>query len=57
MCPAHTSSYSDARYEQITLTHTARDRRVFAEGAVTAAQWLAGRTGVYTLADVLGTPH
>jgi len=46
----------DARYEQILLTHTARDRRVFAEGAMTAARWLHGRTsGIYTLADVLGT--
>jgi 4-hydroxy-tetrahydrodipicolinate reductase len=45
----------DATYEQITLTHTARDRRVFAEGAVAAARWLVGRTGVFTLADMLGT--
>jgi 4-hydroxy-tetrahydrodipicolinate reductase len=48
----------DATYEQITLTHLARDRRVFAEGAVAAAQWLAPRTnttGVFTLADMLGT--
>jgi len=45
----------DAQYEQITLAHTARDRRVFAEGAVAAAQWLNGRTGVYTIADMLGT--
>lgn len=45
----------DASYEQITLTHTARDRRVFAEGAVAAARWLADRTGVFTLADMLGT--
>jgi 4-hydroxy-tetrahydrodipicolinate reductase len=48
----------DATYEQITLTHLARDRRVFAEGAVAAAQWLASRpntTGVFTLADMLGT--
>jgi 4-hydroxy-tetrahydrodipicolinate reductase len=46
---------ADAKYEQITLTHTARDRRVFAEGAVAAARWLVGRTGVYTIADMLGT--
>jgi 4-hydroxy-tetrahydrodipicolinate reductase len=48
----------DATYEQITLNHLARDRRVFAEGAVAAAQWLASRTnttGVFTLADMLGT--
>ncbi len=46
----------DAAFEQITLTHTARDRRVFADGALAAARWLsAGRTAaVYTMRDVLG---
>jgi len=45
----------DGTYEQITVTHVARDRRVFAEGALAAARWLVGRTGVFTLADMLGT--
>lgn len=46
----------DAAFEQITLTHTARDRRVFADGALAAARWLAaGHTAaVYTMRDVLG---
>ena len=45
----------DTTYEQITLTHTARNRRVFAEGAVAAARWLVGREpGVYTITDMLG---
>jgi 4-hydroxy-tetrahydrodipicolinate reductase len=44
----------DAAYEQITVRHEARDRRVFADGALTAALWLRGRTGVFTLDDVLG---
>lgn len=44
----------DARYEQITIAHSARDRRVFADGALRAAHWLVGRTGVYTMRDVLG---
>jgi 4-hydroxy-tetrahydrodipicolinate reductase len=37
------------------LTHEARDRRVFAEGALVAARWLAsgGAPGVYTMQDVL----
>lgn len=43
----------DARYEQLLLTHIARDRRVFAEGALTAAQWVIGRQGVFTMRDVL----
>jgi len=44
----------DAPFETITLTHMARDRRVFAEGALVAAAWLIGRTGVFTMKDVLG---
>ncbi len=46
----------DAQFEQIRLVHTARDRRVFAEGALRAAQWLVGRRGIFTLRDVL-TPN
>lgn len=43
----------DAPYEQLLLTHVARDRRVFAEGALAAAHWLIGRRGVFTMRDVL----
>lgn len=43
----------DAPFEQIRLEHEARDRRVFAEGALVAARWLAGRRGVFTMRDVL----
>ena len=45
----------DAAFEQIRLTHVARDRRVFAAGALTAARWLAGKRGVFTMDDMLGT--
>lgn len=45
----------DAPFEQVRLVHEARDRRVFAEGALVAARWLVGRRGVYTMADVLTT--
>jgi 4-hydroxy-tetrahydrodipicolinate reductase len=45
----------DAPFEQVSLTHEARDRRVFAEGALVAARWLIGRTGVFTMQDVLST--
>jgi 4-hydroxy-tetrahydrodipicolinate reductase len=45
----------DAPFEQIRLEHIARDRRVFAEGALVAAAWLIGRHGVYSMRDVLGT--
>lgn len=43
----------DGAFEQLTITHEARDRRVFAEGALVAARWLVGRRGVFTLDDVL----
>lgn len=43
----------DAPFEQIRLEHAARDRRVFAEGALAAARWVVGRQGVFTMADVL----
>lgn len=46
----------DARNEQIVLRHEVRDRRVFADGALAAAHWLAGRAGVYTLEDIF-TAH
>lgn len=41
--------------EQITLAHKALDRRVFADGAIKAAEWAASRPpGLYTIYDVLG---
>ena len=48
----------DGAFEQVRLIHEARDRRVFAEGALVAARWLVGRTGVYGMQDVLTMePH
>ncbi len=43
----------DGTFEQLRLEHIARDRRVFAEGAIAAARWLAGKQGVFTMRDVL----
>ncbi len=45
----------DAPFEQIRLEHTARDRRVFADGALTAARWLAGHRApaLYSMRDML----
>jgi 4-hydroxy-tetrahydrodipicolinate reductase len=48
----HTIGF-DGPSESITLTHTARDRGGFARGALTAAQWIKGRRGWYTMQDVL----
>jgi 4-hydroxy-tetrahydrodipicolinate reductase len=46
----------DGAFEQLSLTHLARDRRVFAEGALKAADWLVGKKGVFTMRDVLELP-
>jgi 4-hydroxy-tetrahydrodipicolinate reductase len=44
----------DAAFEQIRLVHEARDRRVFAAGALAAARWLTGQKGIFTMDDFLG---
>ena len=49
----HTLGF-DAPSETITLTHQARDRAAFARGALTAARWVIGRQGWFTMNDVLG---
>lgn len=43
----------DGMFEQVRLVHEARDRRVFAAGALSAAAWLRGRQGVFTMRDVV----
>lgn len=43
----------DAPGERLVLRHEARDRGVFADGALAAARWLMGRQGVFTMDDVL----
>jgi 4-hydroxy-tetrahydrodipicolinate reductase len=48
----HTVGF-DASSDTIELTHTARDRKGFAAGALVAARWLPGRSGWFTMADVL----
>ena len=48
----HTIGF-DAASDTIELTHTARDRRGFAGGALVAAKWIRGRQGWFTMADVL----
>jgi 4-hydroxy-tetrahydrodipicolinate reductase len=44
-----------AEDEILTLSHSGRDRSLFARGAVAAARWAAGRPpGLYDMRDVLG---
>jgi 4-hydroxy-tetrahydrodipicolinate reductase len=47
----------DGAFETICLEHVARDRRVFATGALAGAKWIVGKTGVFTLDNMLGTPE
>lgn len=49
----HTIGF-DGGAETITLTHAARDRSIFARGALEAARWVIGRRGWFTMNDVLG---
>ena len=42
----------DSAADTITLAHHAKSRRGFAEGAVRAAEWIAGRKGFYDFKDV-----
>lgn len=48
----HTICY-ESDVDQIEIKHTAHNRKGFALGAVVAAEWLVGKTGVYTMKDVL----
>jgi 4-hydroxy-tetrahydrodipicolinate reductase len=44
-----------AEDEILTLSHSARDRSLFARGAVAAAHWVVGKpAGLYDMRDVLG---
>ena len=43
--------------DKITITHEAFGRQGFATGAVVAAEWLHGRTGLFTMDNVLDTNH
>lgn len=47
----HTVGF-DAPFETFELTHHARSRRVFAEGALAAARFLKGRKGLFTMDDL-----
>lgn len=48
----HTVGF-DGPSETIEFTHTVRDRAVFARGALTAATWLVGKRGWFSIRDVL----
>ena len=43
----------DGEADTIELTHTARSRTGFAEGAILAAKWINSKKGFYTLDDII----
>ena len=49
----HTVDYT-SEVDSIEIKHTAHNREGFALGAVIAAEWLHGKTGVFTMKNVLG---
>jgi 4-hydroxy-tetrahydrodipicolinate reductase len=48
----HTVTY-EGPHETVSLSHVARDREAFAAGALTAAEWLPGKIGVFTFEHLL----
>jgi 4-hydroxy-tetrahydrodipicolinate reductase len=48
----HTLTYQ-GQHETVTLSHVALSRQVFAVGALAAAEWLPGHTGVFTFEEML----
>ncbi|MNR97750.1 4-hydroxy-tetrahydrodipicolinate reductase [compost metagenome] len=48
----HTVTYNSV-VDSIEIKHTAHNREGFALGAVIAAEWLAGKQGIFTMKDVL----
>jgi 4-hydroxy-tetrahydrodipicolinate reductase len=48
----HNISYTSA-VDTITISHQAHNRLGFASGAVVAAEWILGKTGVFAMRDVL----
>ncbi len=49
----HGIDYESA-VDNIEIKHTALNREGFALGAVIAAEWIVGKTGVFSMKDVLG---
>ncbi len=48
----HTIGF-DSEADTLALTHTARSRAGFADGAVIAAEWIKGRRGFYEFSEII----
>ena len=51
--PGTHSVYYKSEVDEIEIKHTAFNRNGFAVGAVVAAEWIIGKTGNFTMKDVL----
>ncbi len=51
--PGTHSVLYNSEVDSIEIKHTAHSREGFALGAVIAAEWLQGKTGIFTMKDVL----
>ena len=47
----------ESPFDKIEITHSAKNRKVFAVGAVMAAEWLPGKSGFYGMHDLLEINH
>jgi len=52
--PGTHSVYYRSEVDEIEIKHTAFSRNGFALGAVVAAEFINGKTGIFTMNDVLG---
>jgi 4-hydroxy-tetrahydrodipicolinate reductase len=52
--PGTHSVFYDSSVDTIEIKHTAHSREGFALGAVVAAEWILGKTGIFGMKDVLG---
>jgi 4-hydroxy-tetrahydrodipicolinate reductase len=48
----HTVGF-DSEADTLTITHTARSRAGFADGAIVAAEWIATRRGFYEFSEII----
>jgi 4-hydroxy-tetrahydrodipicolinate reductase len=51
--PGTHSVFYDSAVDQIEIKHTANSREGFAYGSVIAAEWIIGKTGVFSMKNVL----
>ena len=51
--PGTHSVFYDSDVDQIEIKHTAHSREGFALGSVIAAEWIIGKTGVFSMKNVL----